>query len=70
MVESGHIFIYFNFYLQACLKVVKFINYYRSRIIESLDGKNQEAILSDLGVKIHRTIFEHFQQFQFNIVGM
>lgn len=49
--------------------MVKFINYNRSKILESLDGKNVEAILSDLGVKIHRTIYEHFQQFQFNIVG-
>lgn len=54
---------------QACLRVVKFINTYRSNILLSLDGKNEEAVLSDLGVKIHRTIYEHFQQYQFNLVG-
>lgn len=53
----------------ACLNVVKFINYNRSSIVASLDGKNEEAVLLDLGVKIQRTIFDHFQQFQFNLVG-
>ena len=49
--------------------MVKYINDYRNIIVLSLDGKNKEAVLSDIGIKIHRTIYEHFQQFQFNLVG-
>ncbi|OTF81562.1 hypothetical protein BLA29_011025, partial [Euroglyphus maynei] len=53
----------------ACNKVVKFINFYHNRITKCLDGKNVEDVLTDLGVKIHRTINEHLQQFQFNSMG-
>ncbi|KAI7692750.1 Exocyst complex component 5 [Sarcoptes scabiei] len=53
----------------ACNKVVKFINYYHEKIGKCLDGKNIEDVLTDLGVRIHRTIHEHLQQFQFNFLG-
>ncbi|KAH7636226.1 exocyst complex component 5-like protein [Dermatophagoides farinae] len=53
----------------ACNKVVKFINFYHNRITKCLDGKNVQDVLTDLGVKIHRTINEHLQQYQFNFMG-
>lgn len=35
----------------------------------SLDGKNLEVVLMELGVRLHRVIFEHVQQFIINELG-
>lgn len=53
----------------ACVKVVKFINQNVEKIRDSLDGKNVEAVLMELGTRFHRTIYEHLQQFQYSSVG-
>jgi hypothetical protein len=53
----------------TCGKVVKFLNYYVEKIRDSLDGKNVEAVLTELGVRFHRIIYEHLLQFQFSSVG-
>jgi recyclin-1 len=56
-------------YFQACSKVVKFISSIALTIHGSLDGKNVEVVLTELGNRLHRVIFEHLQQFQYNSLG-
>jgi hypothetical protein len=56
-------------YFQACSKVVKFISSIALTIHGSLDGKNVEVVLTELGNRLHRGIFKHLQQFQYNSVG-
>lgn len=34
-----------------------------------MDGKNIEAVLMELGVRIHRVIYEHLLMFQYSSVG-
>ncbi|XP_078314099.1 exocyst complex component 5-like [Crassostrea virginica] len=53
----------------ACSKVAKFINGIHKNIRDSLDGKNVDVVLSELGVRLHRVLFEHLQQFQYNSLG-
>eukprot|EP00095_Tigriopus_kingsejongensis_P004470 maker-scaffold168_size293125-snap-gene-1.75 protein:Tk04470 transcript:maker-scaffold168_size293125-snap-gene-1.75-mRNA-1 annotation:"exocyst complex component 5" len=53
----------------ACMRAVKFINHQVAKIRETLDGKNIEAILQELGTRLHRVIYEHLTQFQFNSSG-
>lgn len=55
--------------IQACIKVCRFVSVQTERIRTSLDGKNQEAVLNELGVRFHRVIYEHFHQFQYNSMG-
>ena len=35
----------------------------------SLDGKNLEVVLMELGVRLHRVIYEYIQQFTINELG-
>ena len=42
---------------------------YIERIRDTLDGKNVEALLTELGTRFHRVIYEHLLQFQINSVG-
>ncbi|EFX84728.1 hypothetical protein DAPPUDRAFT_238631 [Daphnia pulex] len=53
----------------ACIKVCRFVSVQTERIRNSLDGKNQEAVLNELGTRFHRVIYEHFHQFQYNSMG-
>lgn len=53
----------------ACLRAVKFINHQTTKIRETLDGKNIESVLMELGTRLHRVIYEHLTQFQFNSSG-
>ena len=39
-------------------------------IDNSLDGKNREAVLTEFGTRLHRTIYEHIQQYTFNSAGV
>lgn len=39
------------------------------KIRESLDDKNAENVLTELGTRFHRVIYEHLQQYQFNTAG-
>ena len=34
-----------------------------------LDGKNVDAVLTEFGIRLHRVIFEHLQQFQYSSMG-
>ncbi|XP_046561965.1 LOW QUALITY PROTEIN: exocyst complex component 5-like [Haliotis rubra] len=53
----------------ACGKVVKFMKVQGQAIQSSLDGKNVEVVLVDLGKRFHRVIYEHIVQFQYNEMG-
>ncbi|KAJ9578780.1 hypothetical protein L9F63_004988 [Diploptera punctata] len=53
----------------ACLAVVQYVGSMVERIRDSLDGKNVEALMMELGVRFHRVIYEHLQQFQYNSAG-
>ncbi|KAJ8308969.1 hypothetical protein KUTeg_013843 [Tegillarca granosa] len=53
----------------ACSKVVKFMATILQSIHTSLDGKNIQVVLLELGTRFHRVVFEHLQQFQYNSLG-
>lgn len=53
----------------ACLKVVQYLNAQVENIKESLDGKNVEAVLLELGVQFHQVILKHLKQFQYSSMG-
>ncbi|KAK6639613.1 hypothetical protein RUM43_007886 [Polyplax serrata] len=53
----------------ACLTVVQYISNTAQKIRESLDDKNSETVLMELGTRFHRVIYEHLQQYQFNTAG-
>jgi len=53
----------------ACSSVVKFITECVKKIKVTLDGKNVEAVLTELGTRMHRAILDHLQQFQYSSIG-
>ncbi|XP_063977769.1 exocyst complex component 5 isoform X1 [Diachasmimorpha longicaudata] len=53
----------------ACLAVVQYVTSMIRHIRDSLDGKNCENVLTELGIRFHRVIYEHLQGFQFNSAG-
>ncbi|CAK1583645.1 unnamed protein product [Parnassius mnemosyne] len=53
----------------ACLTVVSYINSVMDKIYASLDGDNLHAVTLELAVRLHRVIYEHLQNFQFNSAG-
>ena len=55
--------------IQACIRVCRFLSLQTEKIRTCLDGKNLETVLYDLGIRFHRVIYEHFQQFQYNSMG-
>merc|ERR1719245_656813 len=54
----------------ACNRVIKFVTYQVDKIRESLDGKNIEMVLYELGVRIHRIIYDHLQLFNYSSAGV
>lgn len=53
----------------ACLTVVQTINPILKQIQTCVDGENLSSIMMEFGVRLHRVIFEHLQQFQYNSAG-
>lgn len=53
----------------ACLEVTKYLQETIAKIRDSLDGKSLDSVLTELGIRFHRVIYEHLQQFQFNSAG-
>lgn len=49
--------------------MVRFVNIQVGKMKDSMDGKNIEAVLMELGVRIHRVIYEHLLMFQYSSVG-
>lgn len=50
--------------------MVKFITECVKKIKVTLDGKNVEAVLTELGTRLHRVILDHLQQFQYSSIGL
>lgn len=53
----------------ACLHVVQQVMPIILQIKRCVDGDNLNAIMKDFGIRFHRVILEHLQQFQFNTSG-
>ncbi|XP_043680501.1 exocyst complex component 5 [Vespula pensylvanica] len=53
----------------ACLTVVQYVTGMIRHIRNTLDGKNLETALTELGIRFHKVIYDHLQQFQFNSAG-
>lgn len=53
----------------ACLTVVQYVTGMIRHIRNTLDGKNLDYVLTELGVQFHKVIYDHLQQFQFNSAG-
>ncbi|GAB6031799.1 hypothetical protein CHUAL_010201 [Chamberlinius hualienensis] len=53
----------------ACVKVVHFLESCIEKFRDSIDGKNVEITLLDMGTRFHRVVYEHLQQFQYNSDG-
>lgn len=55
--------------LQACLTVVQTILPSIGQVQKCVDGENMTNVMTEFGVRLHRVIFEHLQQFQYNTAG-
>lgn len=53
----------------ACLDVVKNLLPIIGQLQKCVDGDNLTAVMTEFGVRLHRTIYEHLQQFQYNTAG-
>uniref|UniRef100_A0A8D8IFP8 Exocyst complex component 5 n=2 Tax=Culex pipiens TaxID=7175 RepID=A0A8D8IFP8_CULPI len=53
----------------ACLSVVQYINPLITLIQRTIDGENLSAVMTEFGVRYHRVIYEHLQQFQYSTAG-
>ncbi|XP_066143418.1 exocyst complex component 5 [Euwallacea fornicatus] len=53
----------------ACKTVCQYISSVIKQIQGNLDGNNVIAVLEELGVRLHRTIYDHMLQFQYNTAG-
>ena len=53
----------------AAIKAVRWVAGITEKIRECLDGRNVEWVLQELGVRLHRTIYEHLMAFQFASAG-
>lgn len=53
----------------ACQQVVQQLIPIIKQIQHCLDGENLKGVLNEIGVRLHRTIFEHLQQFQYTTAG-
>ncbi|XP_033337221.1 exocyst complex component Sec10 [Megalopta genalis] len=53
----------------ACLTVVQYVTGMIRHIRNTLDGKNLINVRTELGVRFHKVIYDHLQQFQFNSAG-
>ena len=62
-------FVILNGHFQACATVVKFISQQHEIIRDSTDGKNVEGVLLELGTRLHRILYDHLYQFQYNSLG-
>ncbi|KAG8247196.1 Exocyst complex component 5 [Homalodisca vitripennis] len=51
---------------QACSVVVQYMSSIVAHIRDSLDGKNVEYVMCELGCRFHRVIYDHLLQFTYN----
>ncbi|XP_013184275.1 exocyst complex component 5 [Amyelois transitella] len=53
----------------ACLAVVPYLNSVSDKIHSGLEGDNLNAVTLELAVRLHRVLYEHLQNYQFNSAG-
>ncbi|XP_026760590.1 exocyst complex component 5 [Galleria mellonella] len=53
----------------ACTAVVSYLNSVMDKIHKGLEGENLNAVTLELAIRLHRVIYEHLQNFQFNSAG-
>lgn len=53
----------------ACQHVVQQMIPIIKQIQRYLDGENLKRVMSEIGVRLHRIIYEHLQQFQYTTAG-
>lgn len=53
----------------ACEKVMAFCEKHIDAIKRCLDGKNVSSVLLEFGIRFHRVVFEHLQNFTYNPRG-
>lgn len=63
-----HMFFLCSFF-KACSKVCAYVSKQVERVRRSMDGKNVDTVLTELGVRFHRLIHEHLQQFSYSSMG-
>lgn len=56
-------------YTTACSKVCAYVSWQVERVRKSMDGKNVDTVLAELGVRFHRLVHEHLQQFTYSSMG-
>ncbi|NWS38530.1 EXOC5 protein, partial [Probosciger aterrimus] len=56
-------------YTNACVKVCGYVRKQVEKIRNSMDGKNVDTVLMELGVRFHRLIYEHLQQYSYSCMG-
>uniref|UniRef100_A0A8C5CTA3 Exocyst complex component 5 n=1 Tax=Gadus morhua TaxID=8049 RepID=A0A8C5CTA3_GADMO len=56
-------------YTTACSKVCAYVSRQVDRVRKSMDGKNVDTVLMELGVRFHRLIHEHLQQYGYSSMG-
>uniref|UniRef100_A0A4W3GDD3 Exocyst complex component 5 n=1 Tax=Callorhinchus milii TaxID=7868 RepID=A0A4W3GDD3_CALMI len=56
-------------YTNACVKVCGYVGKQVEKIRTSMDGKNVDTVLTEFGVRFHRLIHEHLQQYTYSSMG-
>uniref|UniRef100_A0A3Q2DKQ0 Exocyst complex component 5 n=1 Tax=Cyprinodon variegatus TaxID=28743 RepID=A0A3Q2DKQ0_CYPVA len=56
-------------YTTACSKVCAYVSRQVDHVRKSMDGKNVDTVLTELGIRFHRLIHEHLQQFSYSSMG-
>ncbi|XP_041469326.1 exocyst complex component 5-like [Lytechinus variegatus] len=53
----------------ACAKVISYMEKQVETIKRCMDGKNINSTLAELGIRFHRVVYDHLQQFSYNSMG-
>ncbi|XP_005986515.1 exocyst complex component 5 [Latimeria chalumnae] len=56
-------------YTNACVKVCGYVRKQVEKIKNSMDGKNVDTVLTEFGVRFHRLLYEHLQQYSYSSMG-
>ncbi|KAA8582234.1 hypothetical protein FQN60_008974 [Etheostoma spectabile] len=56
-------------YTTACSKVCVYVSRQVEHVRKSMDGKNVDTVLTELGIRFHRLIHEHLQQYSYSSMG-
>ena len=57
------------FVFQACVKCCRYIEAVRPELLNALDGKNLEVVLTEFGTRFHKLLLDHLYQYTFTDVG-